>query len=208
MTNEHNSLSRREVLLEIATDLFIERGFSATSMNEIAKRAGIQKASLYHHFPSKEALLIDAVTLGIESLVDALDALAADPDSTATTRLEHAVDLLYDSIVLSPVGRLSPLIAETSRLYPDVASAFHEGYIVPIQRAFGDVIQRGINDGEFELVDVPAAVDMAAGPALSLSLSRAMFAGFEDVEERYNVEQAKSAQLTLMLRMLCAASTR
>ena len=194
--------SRREELLEVATTLFIERGFSATSMNDISVRAGMRKASLYHHFPSKETLLIEAVTLGIESLVEALEALSADGEATAEHRLEHAVDLLYDSIVFSPIGRLSPLIAETSRLYPAIAQAFHDGYIAPIRCAFGAVIQRGIDDGAFEAIDVPAAVEIAAGPALALSLSRAMFASFEDVDERYDVARAKASHVTLMLRML------
>ena len=58
---------------------------------------------------------------------------------------------------------------------------------------------------EVSPLDVQAAVEMAAGPALALSLSRAMFAGFDDVDERYDVERAKGAQLTLMLRMLRAS---
>lgn len=68
---------RRVQLVTLATEVFAERGFAATTMDEIALRAGVTKPVLYQHFPSKRALydyLLDTITAElIEALVEATD---------------------------------------------------------------------------------------------------------------------------------------
>ena len=49
--------STRERILDAAADLFVEKGFAATSLREIAERVGVTKAALYYHFTSKDELL-------------------------------------------------------------------------------------------------------------------------------------------------------
>ena len=63
----------RQRAIEVALDLFTEQGYDKTSLREIADRLGIKKASLYYHFPSKEALLAGI----LESLLAPLDELVA-----------------------------------------------------------------------------------------------------------------------------------
>jgi TetR/AcrR family transcriptional regulator len=56
---------KRERVLTAATDLFAERGFHRTEMDEIARRAGISKGSLYNYFKSKDELFLHICNLGI-----------------------------------------------------------------------------------------------------------------------------------------------
>jgi len=58
-------LEKRERVLTAATDLFAERGFHRTEMDEIARRAGISKGSLYNYFKSKDELFLHICNLGI-----------------------------------------------------------------------------------------------------------------------------------------------
>ena len=53
---------RRQQLLDVARDVFAERGFHATSMDEIAEAAGVTKPVLYQHFPSKRSLYVELLT--------------------------------------------------------------------------------------------------------------------------------------------------
>ena len=57
--NEDESAGTRERILEIALDLFIRKGYAATSMREIAAPLGISKAALYYHFPSKSHIMLE-----------------------------------------------------------------------------------------------------------------------------------------------------
>ena len=77
-------------LLEVAVAVFNERGFEATSMDELAARLGVTKSAIYHHVPSKVELLRRA----LDRALDALFAVTAEPGATtgpAIDRLEHVV---------------------------------------------------------------------------------------------------------------------
>ncbi|HZH22637.1 MAG TPA: TetR/AcrR family transcriptional regulator [Geodermatophilus sp.] len=77
-------------LLDIAVAVFNERGYDATSMDELAARLGITKSAIYHHVPSKVELL----RLALDRALDALFAVTAEPGATsgpAIDRLEHVV---------------------------------------------------------------------------------------------------------------------
>ena len=54
-------MTGREKILKVAEDLFVEKGFIGTSMNEIAERAGVAKSLIYHHFDSKKALWLEMI---------------------------------------------------------------------------------------------------------------------------------------------------
>ena len=77
-------------LLDIAVAVFNERGYDATSMDELATRLGITKSAIYHHVSSKVELL----RLALDRALDALFAVTAEPGATsgpAIDRLEHVV---------------------------------------------------------------------------------------------------------------------
>jgi len=55
---EHRGTSTRERILDVALDLFTEKGFDRTSLREVAERVGVTKAALYYHFASKDDILM------------------------------------------------------------------------------------------------------------------------------------------------------
>lgn len=82
MAEPHPTVTRRrqydsDSLLEIATTVFNQRGFDGTSMEHLASAAGITKSSIYHHFPSKDALLGRALDRAATALDDALGPVEA-----------------------------------------------------------------------------------------------------------------------------------
>ncbi|MCZ0991746.1 TetR/AcrR family transcriptional regulator [Streptomyces diastatochromogenes] len=80
----------RDSLLEVAVTVFNERGYDGTGMEELAKRLGLSKSSIYHHVSGKEELLGLAVGRALDALFAGLDEVP-DPSATATARLEHVV---------------------------------------------------------------------------------------------------------------------
>jgi AcrR family transcriptional regulator len=77
-------------LLDVAVQVFNERGYEATSMDELATRLGVTKPAIYHHVPSKVELL----RLALDRALDALFAVTEEPGATsgpAIERLEHVV---------------------------------------------------------------------------------------------------------------------
>jgi transcriptional regulator, TetR family len=77
-------------LLDVAVAVFNERGYDATSMEELATRLGVTKSAIYHHVSSKVELL----RLALDRALDALFAVTEEPGATggpAIDRLEHVV---------------------------------------------------------------------------------------------------------------------
>jgi AcrR family transcriptional regulator len=79
-----------ESLLRAAAELFYERGYDGTSMEDLSKRLGIAKSAIYHHVPSKDALLRLAVDRALDSLFAEVTKLEA-AEGRAVDRLERLV---------------------------------------------------------------------------------------------------------------------
>ncbi len=206
MEQELSPVDRRTRIIETSTELFLEKGFAGTSMSAIAKACGITKASLYHHFDGKDALFIACVTHGYTAALDAIEGVAGDAELTPKQKLSDAVKILYDITVESNVGRMSPLIAEVSRTFPNVARSFHSEYIEPERALLWKIVEEGIASGDFKPVDQNQFAHLTFGPMVMLSLAREMFATFEDLDEHFPVDELRDGHIGVLLQMLGSAS--
>jgi AcrR family transcriptional regulator len=79
-------------VLRRAIDVFNQRGYEATSMGDLARELGLTKSAIYHHVPSKEALLAAALDEALDGLSTAIDEAAdGEPATSAIERLRTAV---------------------------------------------------------------------------------------------------------------------
>ena len=93
--------TRREELLAIAGRQFAEKGFTNTTVRDIADAAGILSGSLYHHFPSKESMVDELLRSFQEQLFGQYDEILAS-DEDARTKLERAVRVSFEAIENHP----------------------------------------------------------------------------------------------------------
>ncbi|MEL7259937.1 MAG: TetR/AcrR family transcriptional regulator [Pseudomonadota bacterium] len=199
---EKSKADSRERIITATTDLFLEKGFAGTSMSTIAKASDMTKASLYYHFSGKEDLFIACVTHGYAAALDALTVITANASLTAEQKLRAAIDALYDTTITSPVGRMSPLIAEVSRAFPKVARSFHTEYIEPQRAALWQIVEEGVAQGVFARVDQNQFFHLAFGPIVTLSLSREMFATFDDLDTHFPVDDLRHGHTEVLIGML------
>src|SRR5205085_4399112 len=86
-------VSRRDELLELAATMFAERGLRATTVRDIADSAGILSGSLYHHFSSKEEMVVELLRVFLDWLFDRYQKIVA----TETNPLERLKGLFMTS---------------------------------------------------------------------------------------------------------------
>jgi|SRR5262245_24819135 len=124
--------SRRAEICRAAAQIFRDRGFDATSVSDIARALGLTKAGLYHYFESKEALLFEIMSFGLDRVRDEVVLLVRgvrDPEerlrqlivrhARITTRGQGAVAHLGDEIrALPPASRKQ--LEERMRVYFDL----------------------------------------------------------------------------------------
>jgi AcrR family transcriptional regulator len=147
-------VSTRDQLKSAAARLFREQGFHGTSVAEIAAASWITKSSLYHHFPSKQALLAEILTDTASRVTPAVEAIASS-DLPAAERLRaaarsHVVELIHDQ------DKVACFVEEGRFLeseYRDAFVASRDRY----EQSFRRILQDGIGNGEFRPVSVSLA---------------------------------------------------
>ena len=88
---QHQDETGRDRILNEAAHLFLTRGYAETSMRGIANAAQIRPASIYHHFPSKDALLKEILAIGMDAVTSAFTEAAKNPAESGPLRLERHV---------------------------------------------------------------------------------------------------------------------
>jgi len=81
----------QQAVLQRAIDLFNRQGYDGTSMGDLARELGFTKSAIYHHVPSKEHLLEQALNEALSGLTDMIEAARTDTEGTAYDRLRSAV---------------------------------------------------------------------------------------------------------------------
>jgi TetR/AcrR family transcriptional regulator len=76
-------------ILEVAEQLFAEKGFDAVSINDIAQQAEVSKANIFHHFKSKEGLYLAVLKMACNRAAEALDVTKKDPLENSTERMSR-----------------------------------------------------------------------------------------------------------------------
>lgn len=209
MTNHADTekTDRRAEILALATQAFVTNGYAGTSMADLARAVGIQKASLYHHFPSKQALFVACVTEGYEGAVRRLEALRDDPARSDPDRLRAAMEEIYRINLTEPVGRMAPLIAEVAPTIPEVAQAFHGGFIARHYAAITGMIEDGIARGSFAPLDTLGLRQMIFGPVIYMAMEREMVAAFTDPQAIPPIARIRDSHIDLILRLLCGVQS-
>jgi TetR/AcrR family transcriptional regulator, cholesterol catabolism regulator len=108
--------ARRAEICRTAAQIFRERGFDATSVSDIARALGMTKAGLYHYFTSKEALLFEIMSFGLDRVRDEVVVpvrAVHDPE----TRLRQIV-MRHARITTRARGAVAQLVDETRALPP------------------------------------------------------------------------------------------
>jgi AcrR family transcriptional regulator len=150
----------REQIYTAAAQIFSEKGYHATSMQDIAEAVGRKKASLYHHIASKQeillALLDQAMDLVIEQVSTAIEAEAPPPEKLRSAMRTYLQTLAED-------GELAAvLLLEHRSLSPQLHSR-HLPRRDRFERLWRDLIQEGVDTGDFECEDPAQAMRALLG---------------------------------------------
>lgn len=96
-----------DTILSVAKNLFVKQGYTATSMRQIAEAVGIGKATIYHHFPDKQAILMTLVESNIASMHTSLAAIEAEADPWRRFQVAavESIRFLYETADLMQIAR-------------------------------------------------------------------------------------------------------
>lgn len=158
--------ARPAELTAAALDLFVERGYAATRLDEVAARAGVSKGTLYLYFDSKEALFKAVVREGLLPALAEGEALVAGFDGDSETLLRAIGSGMWRLIGAQRIGGIPKLIFGEARNFPEIARFYHEEVILRGTELIRSVIERGVARGEFRPVDADTTIYIVMAPLL------------------------------------------
>jgi len=156
--------SRPAELMAAALDLFVERGFAATRLDEVAARAGVSKGTLYLYFSSKEDLFKAVVRETIVPMIHEYQRNVEQSDLPSDQLLPALFRRWWEMFGATKLAGIAKLIMAEAGNFPEVAEFFHTEVIEPNGALIAAVIQRGIRRGEFRAVDVEAMSHLLMAP--------------------------------------------
>jgi AcrR family transcriptional regulator len=174
----------RQRLYEAAVALVAEQGFSATTVDDIAERAGVAKGTVYYNFPSKTALFEELLRHGVGLLTaDFRAAVAGKPPGEAVAALVRA-ELEYIQRYRSFAQLLLSEMWRTNREWQQTLTLLREEAVGVI----ADVLQAGVDAGDFAPdLDVRLSSSALFGVGLVVALDWLMFQPERRIDD---VEQA------------------
>lgn len=144
----------RDEILVAAAQIFSQKGFHATSMQDIAQAVRLQKASLYHHVSSKQEILVDVLNQALDLLIERMQAVMDQP-LAPDEKLRQAMRV-YLTTLLEHRDLAAVLLLEHRNLSPEL-HARHIPRRDRFEQLWRDLIQQGLDDGVF----------CCAGPAMA-----------------------------------------
>lgn len=164
--------ARPTELSAAALGLFVEKGFAATRLEDIAARAGVSKGTLYLYFDSKEALFKAVIQEGILPVVAENEAIAAHHAGASFELLEKLLDNWWEKIGQTDFAGIPKLMVAEARNFPDVAQFYYENVFCRVRALVGSALERGMASGEFRRMDVETTIDVVIAPILMLLIWR------------------------------------
>jgi len=144
--------SRREAILDVASDVFLEEGYANASMSTIAARVGGSKGTLYNYFKNKEELFAAYVVRHCAWQRDAMFEIESDLSDIREALIKTG--RIYLSIVLSDfsMANFRVIVAEAQRT-PEIGLAFYEAGPRSGAKRLGAVLQKAVDSGQLKIDD-------------------------------------------------------
>jgi AcrR family transcriptional regulator len=155
--------ARPAELIDAAIEIFAEKGFSGSRLEDVARRAGVSKGTAYLYFPNKEALFKAAIH---EVVVTRIAMGERDVEEWRGSSEELLRQVLghWAQVIRSRQGGLLKLIVAEARNFPDLAAWYHTEVGERGHRLLMAVLRRGVEREEFRPFDVEAMAAVIACP--------------------------------------------
>ena len=139
--------ARREAILEAALDEFSARGFAAARLEDVAKRAGVAKGTIYLYFADKEALFQELVRFQIGPVMSAFETVLASP-LPLKSLIDQAIEIFAREVFGTRRKQVMRLIISEGPRFPALAEFYYREVLGPILKVVRARLLRALEHGE------------------------------------------------------------
>jgi AcrR family transcriptional regulator len=198
---QRRSDARPAELLTAALRVFAERGFAATRLEDVAASAGVSKGTVYLYFESKEHLFEAVVREAVTPRVEQAMAFVAAFEGSTPNLIRKLFGML-EVVLEGPLPAVVKLIVAESGNFPELARMWSELAVQRIFALMSQVVQRGVDCGEFRAVDPNVTAPLLLAPVLVIALWKQTLAPHTKIS--LNPHDLLAAHVETTLRGLAA----
>src|SRR6266702_7103461 len=168
------SAERRAAIVEAAMDEFIARGFAATRLDDVARRAGVAKGTIYLHFKDKESMFEELIRT---ALVPLIGRLHAPPPIGGSVRdaVEAFARTFIQEVAATRRGDLVRLIVAEGPRFPSIADFYYREVVSRGLAGMRALIELGIARGEIRQTDLARFPQILVAPAIIAVIWKSLF---------------------------------
>jgi AcrR family transcriptional regulator len=197
--------ARPAEILDAALTVFSVRGFAAAKLDDVAKEAGVSKGTLYLYFKSKEALF-EAMALELMRMPVLAQLETIAQAGTAADGLRQLIQFMTRMLDDPRRSALPKLIIAESAGFPELAKIWLKSLIQPVRQRLVQLIEAGIERGEFRKVDPWETTKLVIAPFLLTAIWRQTFEHIDD--RRFDFAALLRQHMEFLLRGLAPESPR
>jgi AcrR family transcriptional regulator len=169
---ERRKEARPGELLEAALDLFVEKGFAATRVEEVAARAGVSKGTLFLYFPSKDELFKAVVRENLSGRFVEWNHDFETFQGSTPDMVTYCMHSWWERVGATKAAGITKLMMSEAGNFPQITDFYRQEVIEPGHALIRRILQRGMDRGEFRPLDLDYAVFSVLAPMIFMMLSR------------------------------------
>lgn len=194
-------------LLGAALALFVEKGFAATRVDEVAARAGVSKGTLFLYYPSKEDLFKAVIHDTIAGRFDEWNAEFDAFEGSSAELVRYCLHSWWERIGMTQASGITKLVMSEAGSFPEIAVFYQQNVINPGHALLKRVLQRGIACGEFRPMDLDYAVYSLIAPMIFLLTWKHSMAPCCPPDQQIDPTTFINSQVDLLLQGMLAPPT-
>jgi AcrR family transcriptional regulator len=175
--------ARRDAILAAALDEFSAQGFAATRLDDVARRAGVAKGTIYLHFRDKEALFQELIRSVLGPFVGTLE-VALKADLPVRFIAEQALELFVREVYETRRKDVIRLILTEGRRFPQLAEFYYREVLSRAIAAFRQLMRGAVERGELKSDALARFPQLMGAPAIVAILWNGLFDRFEPIDPR------------------------
>ena len=176
-TREEKARDRREAILEAALKEFTARGFSDTRIEDVARRAGVAKGTIYLHFADKEALFEGVVRSVVQTDAATRDAVLAIPEGFSVRQLlETYILASAGDFATSRMADVIRLLVSEGLRFPHLIAFYRDEMLTPLMERTRALLEEARRRGELRSDDIVAFPMLLGSPMLLGAIWHGMIA--------------------------------
>ncbi|MGH8807240.1 MAG: TetR/AcrR family transcriptional regulator [Noviherbaspirillum sp.] len=167
---ERRKEARPQELLAAALDLFVERGYAATRLDDVAARAGVSKGTLYLYFTNKEELFKAVVRENVVPILGEAEGIVEAHEGSSAELFREIILGWWERIGNTKLSGITKLMMAESSNFPEVAQFYHDEVISRGNAMIARMLERGIQRGEFREINVTQTTNVVCAPMIMLMM--------------------------------------